>query len=76
MPALMLAAACRDDRLGECGDGGVLILVGSVGIAMLKLGRLWLGDVESESDGEFGNEFRSGAIAFDLHQPVLSTRVR
>lgn len=51
MPALIAAAACRDESEGECGDGWV-----SVVAVMLSGVRLRL------RVGDGGSEFRSGGI--------------
>lgn len=61
MPALMVAAACKEDSAGDCGEGGVSTLTAS--LEMVIVVRVWMtGDVEVDGDRDGGSEFRSGAI--------------
>lgn len=59
-PALMAAAAWRDEREGDLGEGGLGRELAS--LMEILLGRGCSGDAGPEGGREAGSEFRSGGI--------------
>jgi len=60
-PALIVAAACSDERDGDLGDGG-LGRKESALLREMRRGRCCNGEAGIEGGRDVGSEFKSGAI--------------
>lgn len=58
-PALMVAAACREDKGGERGEGGLGRKTSPL-VREIRRGRCCSGELDSEGVRELGSELRSG----------------